>query len=387
MNKEIVIIIGIIAIIGLGYFAYSKLFSSSTKTQYQTTTVQKDNVVASVSLSGTVSSSNSAAISTSATGVVKKVFVKDGDTIKTGQKIAEIELDLIGQQSADSAYSSYKSAQNSLISAQNSLRSAEASLAVVYDEVKGHATDETLVQKETRTKAEVSKDNAYFSLANAQSNLSSAWLKYQQSSSIIYAPISGKVSGLSLQNGTIITTTSGAKVANVVTTAMPLISINLTEVDVAKVKVGQKATITFDSQTGKTFTGKVTSVDTVGSVSSGVTIYPASIILDSNVDGLFPNMAATAKVIVDFRDQVLVVPSSAIKTSNGTSTVQILKDNQPSTVTVETGLTDGTNTEITSGISENDVVITSTSSKTSTTKTSSSSSSSVFGSSLRMGGR
>jgi len=91
-------------------------------------------------------------------------------------------------------------------------------------------------------------------------------------------------------------------------------------------------------------------------------------------------MAATAKIIIDTRDQVLVIPSSAIKTSNGQAVVQVLKDNVVSTINVETGLTDGTSTEIISGISENDVVITSTtsSSKTSTT-TSGSSSGSVFG--------
>ncbi len=379
MIKKSKFIIPILVLI-LGYFVYSKFFASSkSEGLYQTATVVRDNLVSTISVSGSASSLNSALVTTSATGVVKKVYLKDGDTVKADQKIAEIDLDLTGRQNAQSAYASYQSAKNSLTSAQNSLRSAEASLAVTYDQVKGHDTDETLAQKETRTKAEVSKDNAYLAVINAQANISSAWLKYQQSSSTIYAPISGTISGLTLQPGTIITSTNGAKIANIQTQAKPLITATLTEVDVAKVKLGQKATITFDSITDKTFTGSVISIDTVGSVSSGVVSYPLAISLDTTSDHLFSNMAATAKIVIDTRDQVLVVPSSAVKTTNGQTTVQTYNHKTLATVEVETGLTDGSSTEIISGLNEGDTVITSTTSTTNSNRTQTGSSDSVFG--------
>ncbi len=380
-------LIALVILLVLGFTVYFRFFTPKKATsQYQTSTVSRDNLIATVSVSGSVSSSNSTLITTSATGVVTKVFVKDGDTVKTGQKVAQIELDLVGQQNAQSAYSSYQSAKNSLVSAENGLRSAEASLAVTYDQVKGHDTDETLAQKETRTKAEVSKDNAYLGVVNAKANISSAWLKYQQSSSIIYAPISGTISGLTLQPGTIITSTNGAKIANVKTQAKPLITANLTEVDVAKVKLNQKATITFDSITDKTFTGTVSSIDTVGAVSSGVTSYPIAISLDVDNNSLFPNMAATAKIVVDTRDQVLVVPSSAIKTTNGQTTVQTYNNQTLATIEIESGLTDGSYTEIISGLNEGDVIITSTSTST-PSRSQMGSSQSVFGGGnfMRMG--
>ena len=374
-RKKIIAAIIIIAVIV--YFSFFR-HQTDTSSQTQTTTVQKGNIVAFVSLSGQISSSNSSSITTQATGVVKRTYVKDGDTVKTGQKLAEIDLDLAGRQNSQSAYASYQNAKNSLTSAQNNLRSAETALAVVYDQVKGHDSDETLVQKDTRTKAEVSKDNAYLSVINAQANVTTAWLKYQQVSPTIIAPIAGTISGFSLQQGTVISSTE-TKIANVQTGGLPSVSVSLTEVDVTSVKLAQKATIIVDSIPDKTFTGKVVSIDTVGSVSSGVISYPAIIVFDTQVDGLLPNMTVTAKIITDRRDNVLIIPSSVIKTTNGQTVVDIVKDGQTSTVDMVTGLSDGTNTEVVSGLAEGDMVVILATSPSSSSRSESGSTQSVFG--------
>ena len=370
-RKKIIAAIIIIAVIV--YFSFFR-HQTDTSSQTQTTTVQKGNIVAFVSLSGQISSSNSSSITTQATGVVKRTYVKDGDTVKTGQKLAEIDLDLAGRQNSHS----YQNAKNSLTSAQNNLRSAETALAVVYDQVKGHDSDETLVQKDTRTKAEVSKDNAYLSVINAQANVTTAWLKYQQVSPTIIAPIAGTISGFSLQQGTVISSTE-TKIANVQTGGLPSVSVSLTEVDVTSVKLAQKATIIVDSIPDKTFTGKVVSIDTVGSVSSGVISYPAIIVFDTQVDGLLPNMTVTAKIITDRRDNVLIIPSSVIKTTNGQTVVDIVKDGQTSTVDMVTGLSDGTNTEVVSGLAEGDMVVILATSPSSSSRSESGSTQSVFG--------
>lgn len=360
----------------LGYFFYTKFFTKKTTApQYQTAQAERGTLIVSLTTSGQVSSANTATITTQATGVIKKLYVQDGDKVKSGQKIAEIDLDLVGRQNASSTYASYLSAKNSLTSAQNSLRSAEASLAVTYDEVKGHDTDETLVQKETRTKSEVTKDNAYLSVVNAQANLSSSWLKYQQSSPIIYAPISGTIAGLSLQPGAIISS-SETKIANIKTASIPTISVSLTEIDVPKVKVSNKATITLDALPDKTYTGKVIAVDTSGTVSSGVVSYTATIKLDTDVEEIFPNMSATANIITDIKDNIIMVPAAAVQTSNGTTTVRKLKDGQLTNVPVEIGKSSSTQVEIISGVNEGDTIITSIiNPATSTTSTSGS----IFG--------
>ena len=163
------------------------------------------------------------------------------------------------------------------------------------------------------------------------------------------------------------------------TGGLPSVSVSLTEVDVTSVKLAQKATIIVDSIPDKTFTGKVVSIDTVGSVSSGVISYPAIIVFDTQVDGLLPNMTVTAKIITDRRDNVLIIPSSVIKTTNGQTVVDIVKDGQTSTIDIVTGLSDGTNTEVVSGLAEGDMVVILATSPSSSSRSDSGSTQSVFG--------
>ncbi|MCR4326613.1 MAG: HlyD family secretion protein, partial [Candidatus Roizmanbacteria bacterium] len=135
-------------------------------------------------------------------------------------------------------------------------------------------------------------------------------------------------------------------------------SISLTETDVVKVLPNQRVTITLDAYSDKTFTGKVLAVDTSGSVTSGVTTYPVTILLDATNIALYPNMAVSAHIITSIKTNTLLIPSSALATTNNTSTVQVLKNGEVASVTVTIGESDGTQTEVTSGLSENDEIVT-----------------------------
>jgi len=133
----------------------------------------------------------------------------------------------------------------------------------------------------------------------------------------------------------------------------------LTEIDVPKVKLGDKATIKFDALPDKTFTGKVVSIDTAGVVSSGVTTYPVVIRLDTESDSILSNMAASATIITAIKNNVLIVPLAAVqKQSDGSSFVRLLKNGKPVQTTVEVGLSSSSEIEIISGLSEGDTVVT-----------------------------
>jgi multidrug efflux pump subunit AcrA (membrane-fusion protein) len=103
----------------------------------------------------------------------------------------------------------------------------------------------------------------------------------------------------------------------------------------------------------------VISIDTVGSVSSGVTSYPAVITFDTDVPEVFSNMSAQASIITETKSGVILVPTSAVQTQNGQSTVRVMRNNQEETVAVETGLSSGTQIEIVSGLHEGDTIVTS----------------------------
>jgi len=379
----IVKILIVLILVGAGWFGYKKLSStSSQKTQYQTSQVERGTIVSSISASGKIISSNITNITTQASGTVKTVYVNDGDKVSKGQKLAEVELDPKGAQNYASAYSSYISAVVGMNSANNSYRSAQASADVVLDAVKGHDTDETLAQKEQRTKAEVSRDNAYDGLKTAQARFNSASLDYQIASPIITSPVAGIVKSVTIAEGMNLgaaETTSGTRtdqrVATIGTVGFPLGTFSVSEIDVSKIKPGQKVTITIDSITDSTFTGKVVSVDRVGTTSNNVTTYPAIVQFDTTSDKILPNMAATANIIIETKADVLLAPSTSIQNQNGQYTARVLRSGKEESQAVEVGLSSDTQTEILSGLSEGDVVITGTVSAT----TSQTRSTSVFG--------
>jgi RND family efflux transporter MFP subunit len=387
-----IILIGIILL--LGWFGYTKFAGTDkNKITYQTEKAVKGDLVITVTGTGTVASTNNSNITTSATGVVKNIYVKDGDIVKTGDKIAELDLDLEGQQKSSQAWASYQSAKNSLQTAKDNLYSVQSDLYTKWQSHFDLATSSlyqnsdgtpNTPERQSQTEYKVSEDNWLASEAKykaqqkaieqAQTSLNTAWFAYEQASPIIYAPISGTVSGLSLQIGTVInsqssnnTSATTNKIASIKTEALPTLSINLTEIDVPKVKIGDKATVTFDAFADKTFTGKVISIDTVGSVTSGVTNYPTVILLDTKSNAILPNMGVSASIITNTKNDVLLVPSSAIKTdSSGSNYVQFLKNGKPVDQTIEVGLASDTQTEITSGLNEGDAVITSTTQAAST---------------------
>jgi len=352
-------------IVALTVFLGWKFFSGRTKqVQYQTAKVEKGILITSVSASGTVTTSNNQEVTTQASGVVKEMYIEDGQDVTKGQKIAEIELDLVGTQRNAAAYSSYLNAVKSLNSAQNNYRSTQASLEVVYDEIKGHESDETLAMKEKRTKAEVANDNAYDGVTTAQAQLNSAALSYSQTSPTITAPSFGLIK-LSVAKGSQISAGSSSdasnqRLATITTDGMPVISVNVSEIDVSKVKTGQKATITFDSIEDKTFTGKVLAVDNLGTSANSVVTYTTLIQLDTNSAQILPNMAVTVEIITNIKTDVITVPTTAITTTNNQSTLQVKKDNKITTVQVEIGSTNDSQTEIASGLNVGDEVVTAT---------------------------
>lgn len=401
--KKVIAIVVVLAIVWFGILPLFK--TKNTTPQYETTTVEKSTLISAVTASGSVSSSNNTSVTTQLTGVVGSVYVKNGDTVTAGQTLMTITPDQASAQKQSAAYASYLSAQNNVNSASANLYSLQSSLFVanqkfINDKGIQNPTDQDkadpvyIEENATWLAAEAAYKNQQNVIAAAQASLNSASLSYAQISSNVTAPISGTVSGLSASAGTVITSSSSSSsdsssnstntVGTIHTSGNPIVSVSLSEIDVPNVQIGDKATVTFDAFSGKTFTGKVSSIDTTGSVSSGVTSYPATILLDTEVPNLLANMSASVSIITQVKDDVLAVPTSAIQISNDESSVRVLKNGQIQSVTVTTGITTDTETEITSGLNEGDTVITSTLSNA--TSGTGSTSTSPFGGNLRFGG-
>lgn len=374
LKKKLAILAVVLVI---GWFGGSRILGQGrSQPQYQTAQAEKGTLINNVTASGQITTANNVNITIQASGVVKEVLVKNGDTVTQGQTIATLTLDQASQQKQAQAYASYLSAKNSLDSANaktNSLQAAlfKANQTFINGSVaRGLATDDpTYIQENAlwlQAEADYKQQQTVISAAN--SSLTAASLNLSQLSSTITAPVSGVVKGLTITPGAIITVSSGSSTSTSTSQVLGSINqpgslqaqVNISEIDSVKVTEGQKVTMTLDVFPNLTFTGKVVSINTNGVVSSGVTTYPAVISFDTGNDHIYPNMAVNAKIIVSVKNDVVLVPSAAVQTTNGQSTVRVLRNSQISQVPVEVGDSNDTQIEIISGINEGDVVITGT---------------------------
>ena len=142
------------------------------------------------------------------------------------------------------------------------------------------------------------------------------------------------------------------------------------ETDVSKLKMGQPATITATSLGSETAVGKVCALSVVGTQISGVTSFGVTVCLDGSNAALLVGMSATAAVVTDRADNAVLVPSLAVKTVGGQQVVAVLgadgktQTNMPVTV----GISNGSQTQILSGLSEGATVVESIQSTTTTNR-------------------
>ncbi|MGI5826238.1 MAG: efflux RND transporter periplasmic adaptor subunit [Patescibacteria group bacterium] len=413
------LVIAAVVLATAGYFGRRIFAQQNTKPIYQTEIAQKGTLISAITASGTISAASNNDISTKAGGVVKEVFVKNGEVVKKGQKIASVTLDDEAQIRATVAYASYIDAVNAEKTAQKNKvttdiqmwkdRQAYLDAQEDYDYKNNNSinpdTDEDYTDNEkaiidktvdqTRLAFEASETaykNSDAQISKAKALVFQAWQNYQKASSTIVAPVDGVVSNFTLAPGVTIVasadTSSSAAAGSVSSQKLGSIVnpnsqyqaiVNLTEIDVIKVNPDQKVTLTLDAYPDMSFTGKVLSIDTSGKVSSGVTSYPATILIDPTEVKFYPNMAVSANIITNVKNDVILVSSSALQAEGGQLTVRIMRDNEPTSVVVETGDSNDTQTEIVSGLSVGDVVVTSVTTPSTTSSRSSSQGSSVFG--------
>lgn len=386
-NSKKKAMIVIILLIVAGYFGYKQFLSKPAAPQYQTAQVVKGTLVTSVSASGNITTANNVTITIQASGVVKEVLVKNGDTVSQGQTIATLTLDQASQQKQAAAYASYLTAKNTLDAANAKYNSLQNTLFVANQKLINDAvarglltTDPTYIEENaTWLQSEADYKNQATVISAAQSSFVAASLNLSQLSSTITAPAAGVIKGLTITPGATITlssssssSTSTSQVLGSVYQIGPIqAQVNLSEVDSVNVSEGQQATMTLDAFLNSTFTGKVASINTNGVVSSGVTVYPAVIVFDSGNDHIYPNMGVNAKIITKVKNDVILVPNAAVSTNNGESTVRVMKNNTVTSVPVEMGDSNDTQTEITSGVNEGDQVVTSITQTTRSTSTTS----------------
>lgn len=246
---------------------------------------------------------------------------------------------------------------SSLRSAQTQLQSAQANL-----------NDLTSPRTEKVIQAAAALEQARLSLKQVQRELANATLT---------APFDGVITAVNIMASD----ASGSSAAmSIADTSRLHVDVLVDETEIANIQVGQDAQITLDALMGITLTGKVANIDPSGTISSGVVNYSVRVNLDTTDAALKLDMTANAAIIGEQHENVLAVPTTAIRTvtapaqtnavtTTSSSMVMVVQNGQPRPVPVTVGMTAGDLTEVSGNLQVGDqVVLKSTTTSTSSTQ-------------------
>lgn len=378
LKKSYIIATIIIVIAGGSYYYYRSKQTSKNQTQYVTATAEKGTLTSSISASGNVIVDQSSNIDPTITGTVANLAVNVGDKVSKGQFLFDIVNDDLSVAVAKSQ-ASLASAESSLENAKASKKQASADYSDAQKSKSGKSEADKAALKKKKDAAEDAVASAEQSVVSAQADLANQQKNAAERK--VVSPIDGTVNAVNIKNGDDL-----SKLASGSSRTVPVIigdlgtlkvQVQVNEVDVANVSIGQKVTMKLDAL-GNNFetTGAVEKMDSLGTLNQGVVTYNVTIDFDSLDSRIKPEMSVSANIITGVKQDALIVPSSAVKTQSGTTYVEVLNGATPEQKNVSVGASNNTDTEITSGLSEGDKVVTQTITSGSTTSTSSSSSSS-----------
>jgi len=329
-KKRIIWLIIIIAVIIGGYFYYQ---SRKPKIEYTTASVTRGNLTQTVSVTGTLNPDRQYELAFKNTGTVTEMNVDVGDSVSKGQRLAKIDAGTLLSQ----------------------FRQAEAEVKV---------QKKTLFNMERRrssyTEAQRDAQKAKVKESQAGVDIISDQLK----DLVIYSPIDGVVLKRFANVGDT-TFVNAARSTSILTVAPKgdlVIESNIPESDIVKIKLAEKAAISFDALTrDDIFEGEISEIDPASTVIQDVVYYTIKLRLANLDSRLKPGMSANADIHIAEKDDVLMIPLRAVEIENGQKFVQTLNPDglTVTKVKIETGLEgDEGMVEVKSGLQEGQKVVT-----------------------------
>lgn len=271
--------------------------------QYVTQPARRGNLVVTVSATGTLQPIKKVDVGIEVSGTIKTVAVDYNDQVTNGQLLAQLDTDKLESQALQS--------EASLASARATVREAEAQLARL-NRVRELSGGKMPSQSDLDT-AEASLARAKAAVTQWQATL--AVNRTDISKAMVHSPINGVVLARSIEPGQ--TVVAAMTTPTLFTLAEDLkqmeLQVDVDEADVGKVQPGQAATFTVDAYPDKAFPARISQVRYGSQTVEGVVTYKTVLTVDNSKLLLRPGMTATAVIIVERKDNVLLVPSAALR--------------------------------------------------------------------------
>ena len=385
------ITLGIVVVVIGGGVALARMVSGSSIDPNKIAKVTRGDVARSVVATGKIQPITKVEVKSKASGIVEKLFVDINYKVHKGQPLAELDQqEILAQVEAQKAQLAAAEANVGTYEAnieQDKVNAAAPDLpmykttldrnmqmqkeGVVSQQALDNANKDYLaaLNKRDGSQAQIGVDIAKLKQAKAQVLQSEASLKQleeQLSYTTIVAPMDGVILSRDVEIGDAVSSilVLGSTATLVMTegdTSQVYVQGKVDEADIAHVYMNQPARIKVESFRDRVFNGKVTKIAPLGVEKDNVTTFEVRVSIDNPGGELKANMTANAEILLDEHKSVLSVPENAVMYDpQKNATVEIpdkSKKEGKSKVTVKVGLSNGSATEILSGLKEGDQVI------------------------------
>jgi HlyD family secretion protein len=394
MKKKVIIISAVVVIVAIISILIFKPFAKkSAEATFETVKVERGNITNTVTATGTIEAVVSVNVGTQVSGIINKVYVDFNDVVKKGQLLAEIDK---------------KSLINQLEQTQASVNQAQAQLnfqEATFNRMKALFEKKLIAQSDY--------DQALYNYENARASLTNANAAYDRNKvnldyATIYSPIDGVVLNRAIEEGQTVAASFNTPTLFTIVNDLTQMQVqtSVDEADIGKVKQGQRVEFSVDAYTDLMFEGTVTEVRLQPVTTNNVVTYVVILNAPNPDKKLMPGMTASATIFIDEKENTLILSGKALRFTPSQAYMQKMfakmaarpTGGQPAGMPlpgagfgkdggkdggkvvwvknvqggirpnpIKTGIDNGTNIEVVSGLKEGDEVIISMSGDGSTT--------------------
>ncbi len=356
MKKKKVIIISVIVIIaaaiGITMCSKSKGKKTSVKAKSETYTVKTGEIKIKLEETGEIQPITQINLKSKVSGKIIRFYVKENDYIKKGDLIADIEPDY-------NQASTISNVKNSLKLNEIRLKNAREDLAN-----KTKLFKENYISKNVYDQAKDELDKAVMDnkLALQQYELIKE-IDTEGNVTKLLATASGTVIQKLIEEGEMVVASTGAYSEGTVVLKLAdlskmIVKATINEVDISKVKIGQLVQISVDAYPYVSYTGKITKIAAMASISNNVKVFPIEIQIDQTDSKLKPGMTANITIQGETRSNIVTIPIRALfSDENGNDIVyKVVKDTVTVSTQVKTGINNFQDVEIIEGLKVGDKI-------------------------------
>jgi HlyD family secretion protein len=300
LNKKLIIIAAVVVVLAAAAFFYYRARAASNAPTFRFVTIEKGNMQSKVSATGTLGAVTTVSVGTQVSGQVASLLVDYNDVVKKGQLLATIDPTL---------------ARSAVIDAQANVDKAQAELLQMQRDYKRNRelSQQGLIAKSAFEQSQSTTLVAQADVRSAQVAMDRA--KQNLAYTSIYAPIDGVVVERNVQQGQTVAASLSAPQLFLIANDLAHMQIlaQVGEGDIAQIKAGQTVKFSVQALPNQTFNGAVQQVRLQSTTADNVVDYTVVIAVDNAQNKLLPGMTARVDFLTQSATDVLKVSNAALR--------------------------------------------------------------------------